>query len=76
MQNDGRLTDECLTLSVNSAAKMLGISRNLAYDLARRGELPGTIKLGQKRLVVSRIAIERLLQGDGNKAESIPKLRV
>ena len=61
MQANGRLT-----YSVAEAAAMLGISRNLAYDLARRGELPGTIKLGQKRLVVSRIAIERLLQGDGS----------
>jgi len=56
-----------LTYSVAEAAAMLGISRNLAYELARRGELPGTIKLGQKRIVVSRIAIERLLQGDGQK---------
>ena len=56
-----------LTLSISEAAVMLGISRNLAYELARRGELPGTIKLGQKRLVISRIAIERLLQGEAQK---------
>ena len=56
-----------LTLSISEAAIMLGISRNLAYELARRGELPGTIKLGQKRLVVSRIAIEKLLQGEAQK---------
>ena len=43
---------------------MLGISKNLAYSLARRGELPGVIQLGQKRMVVSRAAIERLLNGD------------
>lgn len=61
-----------LTYSVAEAAAMLGISRNLAYELARRGELPGTIKLGQKRLVVSRIAIERLLQGNGDKAGDGP----
>ena len=61
-----RKTDR-LTLSISEAAIMLGISRNLAYELARRGELPGTIKLGQKRLVISRIAIERLLQGEAQK---------
>lgn len=61
------MPDNRLTYSVAEAAAMLGISRNLAYELARRGELPGTIKLGQKRIVVSRIAIERLLQGDGQK---------
>ena len=62
MQDNGRLT-----YSVAEAAAMLGISRNLAYELARRGELPGTIKLGQKRLVVSRLAIERLLQGEAQR---------
>ena len=58
---------ERLTLSIAETAAMLGISRNLAYDLARRGELPGVIKLGQKRLVVSRVAIEKLLQGEDNE---------
>lgn len=61
-----------LTLTVAEAATMLGISRNLAYELARRGELPGTIKLGQKRLVVSKAAINRLLAGNSDKPESIP----
>ena len=56
-----------LTLSVAEAGAMLGISRNLAYELARRGELPGTICLGRKRMVVSKLAIERLLQGEIQK---------
>jgi len=60
---------ERLTLSVAEAGAILGISRNLAYELARRGELPGIIKLGQKRLVVSRIAIKRLLQGEDTKGD-------
>jgi len=50
-----------LTLSVSEAAEMLGISRNLGYLLARQGKLPGVLKLGQKRMVVSRKAIEALL---------------
>ena len=57
------MVTERLTLSVKEAAVMLGISKNLAYELARRGELPGCIKLGEKRIVVSRIQLERLLQG-------------
>jgi len=60
---------ERLTYSITEAAAMLGISRNLAYELARRGELPGTIKLGQKRLVVSRVQLERLLQGEDTQKE-------
>jgi len=58
---------ECLTLGISSVAKALGISRGLAYQLARRDELPvKVIKLG-KRMVVSRQAIERLLQEDTQK---------
>jgi len=49
------------TISVDEAAVMLGISRTLAYSLARQGELPGVIKLGQKRMVVSKAAIEKLV---------------
>jgi excisionase family DNA binding protein len=54
---------ERLTLSVKEAAAMLGISKNTAYLLARRGELPGAIKLGEKRIVVSRLQLQRVLEG-------------
>ena len=53
--------NESATLSVEEAAKVLGIGRSLAFDLARRGELPGVLRLGQKRLRVSRAALERYL---------------
>ena len=59
-------TSERLTLSIKEAAAILGISRNLAYELAKRGELPGAIKLGQKRIVVSRVQLENLLRGGAN----------
>ncbi len=58
MQNNERLT-----LSVTEAAVCLGISKNLAYALAREGKLPGLIRLGNKRMVVSRIQLENLLRG-------------
>lgn len=48
------------TLSVTEAAQVLGISRGLAYDMARTGKLP-TIRFG-KRLVVPRRALERMLE--------------
>lgn len=35
------------TLTVEEAARRLGIGRSLAYDLARRGELPGVLRLGR-----------------------------
>ena len=39
-----------LTLTVEEAASLIGISRGLAYKLARSGKLP-TIRLGRRLLV-------------------------
>ena len=50
---------ERATLTVAEAARVLGIGRNLAYELVRRGELP-SLKLGA-RVVIPRVALERLL---------------
>jgi excisionase family DNA binding protein len=52
------------TLTVPEAARLLGISRGLAYKLAREGRLPGVISLG-RRFIVARAALERLLAGEG-----------
>ncbi|MBA7581228.1 hypothetical protein ES708_23130 [subsurface metagenome] len=57
--------DRRLTLSIPEAAARLGISKDLAYTLAKAGELPGAIRLGKKRLVVSRVQLERFLEGAG-----------
>lgn len=48
-----------LALSVEEAGTLLGISRDLAYDLVARGELP-SVRLG-RRLVVPRLALEETL---------------
>jgi hypothetical protein len=58
---------ERMTLTIEEAARALGVGRNAAlgvgrnaaYDAARRGDLP-VIRLG-RRLVVPRAALERLL---------------
>jgi len=47
-------------MSVPEAAAMLGISRNLAYELARRHELPA-VRLG-RRLVVPMAALANMLE--------------
>jgi excisionase family DNA binding protein len=52
---------EALTLSVPEAAKLLGISRALAYELVTRGELP-SLRLG-RRIVVPRVALMSLVEG-------------
>ena len=59
--------EEILTYSIPETAKILGISRNLGYELARRGELPGVIHLGSKRMVVSKSAIQKLIEADTKK---------
>ena len=48
-----------LTLTISETARLLGIGRNTAYELARTGQLPA-LRLG-KRLLVPRAALERLL---------------
>jgi len=57
-----RLADigERLCVTVPEAAKMLGISRNFAYELVKRQELP-VVKFG-KRLLIPRIALEKMLE--------------
>lgn len=45
------------TLSVEEAGEVLGISRDLAYKAAARGDIP-TIRVGPKRL---RVPTARLL---------------
>ncbi len=56
---------EPLCISVPIAARMLGVSRNTAYEMARLGQLP-TIKCGQRRLVVPKAALMKMLQ-EGNE---------
>ena len=50
---------ERATLSVVEAARIMGVSKNVAYEAARRGEIP-SIRLGG-RILVPRAALERLL---------------
>lgn len=54
------MADNRLTLSVEEAAALLGISRALAYELIARGELP-SLRLG-RRIVVPRRALEQLVE--------------
>lgn len=49
-----------LTLSVEEAAELLGISRALAYELVRRGQLP-RLRLG-RRVVIPRKALEEFIE--------------
>jgi excisionase family DNA binding protein len=50
---------EALTISVPEAGKRLGLSRNSAYQAAKKGELP-VIRIG-RRLLVSVFALDEML---------------
>ncbi len=64
-----------LTLSIEEAANVLGISRALAYELVRRGELP-SLRLG-RRVVVPRRSLEALVEGhDDEDSREIPTMAV
>jgi excisionase family DNA binding protein len=54
---------ERVTISVEEAGRLLGISRGSAYEAARRGDIP-TIRIG-KRLIVPVAGLERLLASAG-----------
>jgi excisionase family DNA binding protein len=58
---------ERLTMTIGEVAAALGISRATAYMLANTGGLP-VIRLGERRMVVSRRAIEKLLEQAGTPA--------
>ena len=47
------------TVSLEDAAREIGIGRSTAYAAARRGEIP-VIRMG-RRLLVSRVALDQLL---------------
>ncbi len=48
------------TETVEETARRYGIGRGMAYELARRGELPGVIRLGH-RFVVAKAVTDRIL---------------
>jgi excisionase family DNA binding protein len=50
------------TLTIEEVGEVLGIGRNLAYALAREGHLP-VLRLGRKRLVVPKRALDEMLNG-------------
>jgi excisionase family DNA binding protein len=60
-----------LTYSVPEAGRLIGLSRNGAYEAAARGNIP-TVRIGRK-LFVPRAALNRLLEADGSPALTAPE---
>jgi excisionase family DNA binding protein len=65
------VADLPLTMTVEEAAKAIGCSRGLAYEAARRGELP-TVRLG-RRLFVPRARLLEML-GEPSPESASPAL--
>lgn len=53
---------EPATVKVEEAARILGIGRQTAYELAAQGKLPGALRLG-RRWVVSLKTLNAWLEG-------------
>ena len=53
---------ERLTYTVTEAARLLGVSRNTAYEAVRRGDIRA-VNLG-RRVLVPRDALDAFLAGD------------
>lgn len=66
---DEKMNQKGLTMTVEEAAAALGVSRNLAYEAARDGRIPA-IRIG-RRLLVSRHALEKLLEAPSSPTESL-----
>ena len=63
--------DEEAVYTIEKVARLLGIGRSSAYAAARRGEIP-TVRIG-KRLLVPKVAFERLLQSTNDRNDLEPK---
>ena len=61
-ENTGSASSGFRVMTLAEVASLLRISRNSAYEAARRGEIP-TIKIG-RRVLVPADALERLLSGN------------
>lgn len=62
------MDEQKLTITVEEAARLLGISRGLAYEMVRIGKIP-SVRFG-RRLVVPCRALEHLL--DESEVASAP----
>ena len=62
------MMDQALTLSIPEAAKVLGISKYLAYAAVRRGDIP-ILQIGKLHRV-PKVLLMRMIEGNGVDKES------
>ena len=64
------MSDGPLVYTIEEVAALLQIGRNQAYQAARRGEIP-VLRIGPRRMVVPKAALERLLAEAGQNREPV-----
>jgi predicted DNA-binding transcriptional regulator AlpA len=60
------------TYSVRLGARKAGISTGLMYRLAKANRIPGVIRIGEKRIVLSKVIFDKWLQGEGIAMDKDP----
>lgn len=60
---------ECQTISVTTAAKILGVSRNTAYQAVRTKQLPA-VRIGRQLRVPKALLQQLLSSTDNNGSDS------
>lgn len=68
METENKNKSERLTMTVKEAGEALGVSRATAYMLANTGRIP-VIRLGERRLVVPKAALLRMLESTGKTGD-------
>lgn len=61
------MNTERLTLTVDEAAERLGLSRPVAYQAVKRGEIP-VIRIG-RRILIPIAALEKMLANAGSRKD-------
>lgn len=56
-------TDVRKTYSIPESARLIGIGKARAYEMARNGEMPGVLKVGN-RYLVSRKVLDAWVNGE------------
>jgi excisionase family DNA binding protein len=65
------MTDQRIVISVPEAAGVLGISVGKAWDLARRGQLPGVLRIGHS-VKVSKAVLEEWVTEQARSRAAYP----
>jgi excisionase family DNA binding protein len=62
-----------LTVTIDEASRLLGISRNSTYQQVAAGAIP-SLRLG-RRLVIPKVQLDRLLAGEVQESRKAPSRR-